>query len=190
MFKFFKKYWPVAGIALILIVICFYWLKSVGEIGGEFDIGSVGYEDGLKLENIHYVQDDPDGGIKWTLDAGKVKFTEDNQRISFDNFKLSLSPGSGQNIKLSGDSGSFDRKLKKLELKGRLKGFTNDGYSITTEHIIFKQDEGLLSSDESVDLAGPFINVKGRGLQLDIGKMNLKILSDVTTIIDKALLVP
>ena len=190
MFKFIRKYWPVAGIAIILIIIGFYLLKSGSEIIGEFNIGSIGQEGGLKLENIHYVQDNPDEGIKWMLDAGKVKFTDDNRFISFDNFELNLSPDYESNIRLIGDSGNFDRKLKKLELKGSLKGFTNDGYSITTEHIIFKQDEGLLSSDESVDLAGPFINVKGRGLQLDIGKMNLKILSDVTTIIDKALLVP
>jgi LPS export ABC transporter protein LptC len=190
MLKFFKKYWPVTGIAAILIVIGFYLFRLGNETADNFGGETIENEDGLKLENIHYIQDNPDEGIKWILDAGEVKFSEDNQKIWFDSFELNLSPDNERRIKLSGDSGNFDRRLKKLELKGKLKGFTNDGYSIATEHIIFKQDEGILSSEADVDLSGPLMNVKGRGLCFNIEEMNLKILNNVTTLIDRALLVP
>ena len=175
---------------MILIIIGFYLFKPGNEISYEFDADMIENEDGLKLENIHYIQDNPDEGIKWILDADKVRFSKDNQSISFDSFELNLSPDNERSIKLIGDSGNLDRNLKRLELKGRLKGITNDGYSMATEHIVFSQDKGILSSDVDVDLSGPFLNVKGRGLSLDIEEMNLKILNDVTTFIDRALFVP
>ncbi|MBN2061432.1 MAG: LPS export ABC transporter periplasmic protein LptC [Deltaproteobacteria bacterium] len=164
--------------------------KPGNKIGDDFETGQMDSEDGLKLENIHYIQDDPDEGVKWILDAGEVRFSEDKQSISFDNFELNLSPDSERTIKLSGDSGNYNRSLKELELKGKLRACTKDGYSIITEHLFFRQDEGILSSEESVDLSGPFMTVKGMGFRLDIEDMNLKILKDVTTLIDRALLIP
>lgn len=189
MIKLLKKYWPVTGIALILIMMGFYLFKPLSIIVEEPDSGGSG-QDGLRLENVHYVQDDPGEGVKWILDAEKVRFSEDNQRISFDNFELNLSPDTERSIRLNGDMGNFNRSQKKLELKGRLKGLTNDGYRLSADHIIFSQDEGTLKSEEKIYLSGPFFTVKGRGLHVDIAEMNMKILHDVTALIDRTLLIP
>jgi LPS export ABC transporter protein LptC len=173
-----------------LIVIGLYWFSQGNDIVDELAAVRINQGGGLTLENIHYVQDNPDEGVNWILDAGKVKFTEDKQRISFDNFELKLSPDSEHSVRIEGDSGNFNRNSNKLELKGGLKGYTNEGYSLGAEHVIFRQSDGILSSDESVELSGPFMTVKGKGLYLDLNEMNLKILNNVTTFIDRALLIP
>ena len=53
-----------------------------------------------------------------------------------------------------------------------------------TQQLSYKQKEGLLTTEDPVEITGPFFSVSGRGLHFDLEKETLQILSGVTTLID------
>ena len=183
------KYLPVIGIALILSIIAYFMIRA-GYKGGEAPVlTDLISEDGLNLKNIHYIQDNPDEGGRWVLDADEVRFSKDRQHISFNKFRLKLEPENDLSLELVGTSGDYNKISNEINLRGDLEGYTGNGYRIKTEHILYKQKEGYLKTDEPVEITGPLFSVTGRGLRVNLESETIKILFDVTTLIDKRSLV-
>ena len=136
------------------------------------------------MRNIHYAQNDPDEGVRWILDAEEGSMSKDMRYISLKNFQFSLEPESGVAIKIRGKSGDYDNRSNTIHLRGDLHGSTEDGYEIITQHIMLNQKEAYLKTDEPVQIIGPFFSVKGKGLFLDMNLKVLRILSEVTMVID------
>jgi LPS export ABC transporter protein LptC len=88
-----------------------------------------------------------------------------------------------------GSSGEYDRTADEINLHGDLEGRTENGYRISTDHILFKQKEGNLSADGPVEINGPFFSVTGRGLRINLEKETIRILSNTRTHIQKGSLV-
>ena len=187
--NFTIKYWPITGIVLLLMVICFYLIKSRQEIVDDLVLSDIVLEEGIKLENTLIIQNNPEEGAKWMLDAEEVKFSKDSQQISFKSFKLKLGSENSPFIELEGREGEYDKESNKINLRGDLNAKTENGYRIITEHIIYRQKEGCLNTEEPVKIIGPFFSIAGKGLHLNLEKQNLTIISDVTTLIDRESLV-
>ena len=185
MTRFFKKHWPLLGIAILLLVVALYIMGAQKEIIKGSLLPDIVGEEGLKLKNVSYAQNDPDKGMKWTLDAREVKFSKDKTFISFKDFQLKLRPQNRPTVELKGKKGDYDRNSGEINLHGDLHAQTDNGYRITTEHILYKEKEGYLKTEEPVRIHGPFFSVAGRGLYYNPEKETLKIHSDVTTRIAK-----
>ena len=183
MLKFLRKYWPVTGIIVVLVVMSYYVIRARHEIAKGSILSAITVNEGLKLDNIHYVQNNPDQGVKWTLDAKEVKFSKDLQHIFFKDFKLKLEPDSKPSIELDGKGGDYDKTTSEMNLRGDLHGLTDNGYRLITEHILYSQKDGYLKTKEQFEIIGPFFSVKGQGLYFDLEKEILKAKSDVTTLI-------
>jgi LPS export ABC transporter protein LptC len=187
--KSFLKYLPIMGIAGLLALIGFFLIKSAHQgIEDSILIEQV-LDEGLRLKKIHYIQDNPDEGTRWVLDADEVMFSKDRQRISFNKFHLKLEPENNISIELEGNRGDYDKTSDEMSLKGHLEGYTDNGYRISTEDIVYKQKEGHLNTDGPVEVIGPFFSVKGRGFHLNLENKTIKIISDVTTLIERESLV-
>lgn len=186
--KYLKKYWPIFGLVLILLIVAYYLLAA--RTGGLKDsiVSQLIPEEGIKLENIHYIQHNPDEGMKWTLDASEVKFSKDRQHLSFKDFHLRLEPADRSPVELLGQGGEYNKPRDEIQLWGKVRGIFEDGYRIDTDHLLYQQRKGILRSGDPVRIEGPFFSVRGKGLHLDLGRKNLRILSDVTTIIDRKIL--
>jgi LPS export ABC transporter protein LptC len=139
--------------------------------------------EGLRLKDIHYVQDDPAHKVKWTLDASEAKLSKDQQVVTFLNFHLTLEPENKPRLTVQGKQGEFDKRTGRLVLEGDLMGETEDGYRFTTEQAVYHHKEGHLETDKEVKISGAFFSIDGKGLLLDLGKENLRILSNATTLI-------
>jgi len=183
--RFLKKHWPLLGIGLLLLVGGLYMMGAKSQIVKESVLSEILPEEGLKLKNVSYSQNDPDKGMKWTLDATEVKFSKDKTFISFKDFKLKLWPQNRPSVKLEGSRGDYNRKSGEINLRGDLQAYTDNGYRIITDHIIYQEKEGYLRTEEPVTITGPFFSVAGRGLHYNLEKENLRIISDVTTRIEK-----
>ena len=146
-------------------------------------------EEELKLKNVSYAQNDPSQGMRWTLDAKEVKFSKDKTFISFKDFQLKLRPQNRPTVELKGKKGDYDRNSGEINLRGDLQASTDNGYRIITEHILYKEKEGYLETEEPVRILGPFFSVAGRGLYYNPEKETLRIHSDVTTRIAKESLI-
>lgn len=184
-----KKYLPITGIVLLLVVIGFYLIKARNRGVEDQIVTDIAPEEGLKLKNIHYIQNSPDEGMKWVLDAQQIKFSMDRKHISFKDFSLRLEPENRPPIVLKGDGGDYDKTSSEITLRGGLTGYTGDGYKIITEHILYSQKESNLKAQEKVKLIGPFFSVAGQGLYIDLETETLRVQSHVTTLIDRESLV-
>jgi len=189
MTKFLKKHWPLAGLGLLLAVVSFYLVQAQKEAIQKFVPFDVDLEQGVKLENIHYTQDDPDEKVKWVLDATEVTFTKDKRFIHFKDFRLRLDPENRPSLEFEGLKGVYDKKAGTMTLNGNLKGRTDNGYSIITERAVYCQKKGDIESDDPVKITGPFFSVEGRGLYFNVEKEILVIRSHVTTSIDDKALI-
>ena len=185
--RLLTKHWPLIGIAILIIVVSFYLIKAKDEIIKAPILAKFDSEEGLKLNNIHYTQDDPDKGVKWTLDAKEVKFSKDRQSFSFRNFLLKLEPENKPSMELTGENGDYDKNSGEINLRGDLKGSTDNGYRIFANHILYQQKEGYLKTEEPVIINGPFFSINGQGFHVNLNQETLRITSDVTTRINSEL---
>ncbi len=189
MTRLFKKHWPLIGIATLLFVVGLYMVGAQKRIMKSSLLSDIVGEEGLKLKNVSYAQNDPSQGMKWTLDAKEVKFSKDKTFISFKDFRLKLRPLNRPTVELEGKRGDYDRNSGEINLHGDLQAYTDNGYRIITQHILYKEKEGYLKTEEPVRILGPFFSVAGRGLYYNPEKETLRILSDVTTRITKESLI-
>ena len=54
--------------------------------------------------------------------------------------------------------------------------------------MLMNEKRGHLSTDKPIKIFGPFFCVSGRGMSADLKNERMRILSDVTTVIDKGAL--
>ena len=187
--RFFKKHWPLFVLGVLLGVIGFYLTGAQDMLPHKPALVDAVTREGLKLKDIRYVQDHPEGNAKWTLDAEEVSFSKDRQFMSFNNFILNLETKDRPSVELKGKRGEYDRKTGVINLWGALKGHTDNGYQIITDHMIYKNKEGYLTSEAPVKIIGPFFSVEGLGFDFYIEKKYLRIKTQVTTSIEKGNLV-
>ena len=183
--KFFKKQWPLVGLGVLLILVAFYLVNSGQEGLHNPVFSSIEVGDGLKLKDIHYTQNDPDRRVKWVLDAEEVRFSSDKKAVSFRDFRLNVEPENRPSFRLKGKNGDYSRETGEINLWGDLEGISANGYRFTGDHVLIDEKSGHLRTDRAVTISGPFFSVAGKGLFVDLEKETLKIISNVTTIIDK-----
>lgn len=180
---FFKRHWPLIGLGVLLALVAAYLIGSGKDFFRNAALEKIVSGEGIKLKDIHYTQDDPEKGMKWVLDAGEVKFSDDRQFISFRGFKLKVTPATRATFEVTGDNGDYSRATGTLNLAGNLKGISEDGYKVLTESIRVDEKKGILTNAKPVEILGPFFSIKGEGVFLDLRKKRLKVLSRVTTVI-------
>jgi len=180
MSSFFRKNWPLFGIAILVLTVLFYLGRSHKEVIGK-PVNPGLTEEGVKLENIHFTNESTGDGLRWTLDAKEVRISDDRQRVSFTDFLLKLEPQNRPVVHLEGKSGQYDKAAGRLVLSGSLRGRTEDGYTIVTESAVFDQNEGVLTTDEAISITGPLFSIEGRGLAYYVAREVLEIKSEVKT---------
>ena len=181
---FFRRHWPLVGLAILLAVAGFYFLKGARAIIKTPVLKEIVQGKGLTLKDIHYTQDDPEKGLKWILDAEEVKFSENREHVLFHDFRLKLEPKNRPTLKLKGRKGEYSKQSGLIELWGDLEGESSEGYMILTDSLVFDEKSGHLSSDNPVKIYGPSFSTEGHGLIADVYNKTFKILSDVTTRVD------
>ncbi len=186
--NFLRRQWPLIGLGILLALVAFYLIKSE-EVLQEAFLKEIIPTEGIKLNDIHYAQDDPDKGVTWSLDAKEVRFSGDKNSIFFNDFRLRVEPEDRPFFELKGKRGDYSRDSGEINLWGYLEVFSGNGFRLTTEDILINEKSGQLSTNKPVKICGPFFSMEGRGLFVDLKKGTFKILSDVTTILNKESLI-
>jgi LPS export ABC transporter protein LptC len=173
------------GIGVLILMVLGYLLRSQLIHTPTPVVSDPDLEEGIKLKDIHYTQDDPDQGMKWVLDAEEVRFTPDRTRFSFRTFQLNLKPEDRPSIQLEGNRGDYDKNRKEISLQGNLHGVTANGYTIKADRLLYRQDAGILTTEDPVTISGPFFTVQGQGLYFDLGREFFRMASGVTTTVQR-----
>jgi LPS export ABC transporter protein LptC len=176
------KYLPIAGIILLLCTIGYFFVKTGYKGVNSAILKEVLSEAGLTGKGFHYSQ----GNL--VIDAEKGDYSQDKQRISFDNVVAEIKPNnSPYTMEVKGNKADYDTNTKVMKLSGNLMGYSNNGYKIFTEYLIYEQKEGILRTNEPIRITGPFFSLSGKGLVLNTEKETFEIISDVTTLFEKGL---
>ena len=184
------KYRPISGIIIIVLIIGFFLIsKRDKRDKNDFPVTDIDMGVGQKLQNVRLTNENSEESLRWVLDAIELRFSQDSQHITFNNFQLKFEPENGVFLELSGKTGEISRILNEINLIDNIQGRTENGYTINTENILYRQKDGLLTTDEPVNITGPFFSVSGNGLDIDLVNKTLKITSNTTTIIDKEALI-
>jgi LPS export ABC transporter protein LptC len=188
--KVLKKHWPLVGIFILLFVVSYYLFRAYsGIVENPIFSSLISQGDSVKLQNVSYSQSDADEGLKWYLDAEEVVFSRDRQDVSFKNFRLRVEFESRPPAEVEGKRGHYNKGSGEMNLYGDLRGRTEDGYSISTDHILYQQKKGFFKTEEPVRISGPNFSLAGRGLYFNPEKEILKITSGVTTTVRTDLLI-
>jgi LPS export ABC transporter protein LptC len=186
MTPFLKRHWPLAGIALLLLVASLYIFGAQESIEEEAQSTNMVMEKGIELmENISFTGGDPDKGERWVLNAKEVRVSDDQTVYSGIDFGFKLELRDGTHIELQGEKADYDSSTGEISLQGGLNGQTNKGYRIVTDQLFYKGENGYLVTDGPVKIFGPFLSVSGQGLYFNPEEEILRVLSDVTTLIDR-----
>jgi LPS export ABC transporter protein LptC len=168
-----------------LVVVALYFLKFNKKAIRETILEEILPDEGLVIKGFQYNQEDPDKGIRWALDAEEMRSSDNNNLISFHEFLLTVKTKDRPSIELKGEKGDYSRDSGEINLRGNLEGTSSDGYRIITDQIQINEKTGLLSTDRPVKIFGPFFSIDGQGLSIDVEKETVKILSNVTSVIDE-----
>src|SRR4030042_601134 len=142
--KFLRKHWPLVAIALLLAAVTVYLFQGQKHREEKVVAKDKESEEGIRLKDIHYVQDDPAQKVKWVLDASEAKLSKDQQFVTFLDFHVTLEPENRPVVTLKGKQGEFDKRTGRLVLQGNLIGETEDGYRFATEQAVSHHKEGYL----------------------------------------------
>ena len=183
--KILKKHWPLMGIGLLVVVALYYIAKGYVGLLPETLIQGLLPEEGVRLENIHFTQDSPDDRTRWILDAKQAHFSKDRTLVSFSEFKVRLEAENKPFVYLTGQKGDYNQSTGLLGLQGGLHGETEDGYNVLTESLFYEHEQGILKSDKTIRITGPFFSVEGEGLYCNVEKQVLTLKANVTAVIDK-----
>ena len=183
--RFIKRQWPLLGLCILLAVVALYLLKSDKKAIRETIFEEILPDEGLVIKGFQYNQENPDKGVSWALDAEEMRSSDNNNLISFHDFLLTVKAENRPSIELKGEKGDYSRDSGKINLRGNLKGASSDGYRIITDQILINEKTGRISTDRHVKIFGPFFSIEGQGLSIDVEKETVKILSNVTSVINE-----
>ncbi len=177
------------GIIMLILVAFSYLFNSRKEILEKAILANVLSQEGFKLEDIHYSQDSPEEGMKWVLDAKEAKISKDRQFVTFKHFRLKLKPKDRPSIEIEGENGKYDKAAGEINLRDNVRGRTENGYRIMTDHVLYQQREGYLKTECPVRIEGPSFTLRGRGLYVDLKSEVLRLHADVIAVIENEALV-
>lgn len=183
-----KRHWPLVCVGLLLMLLGIGFLHSERQTEEAPPSQMPQGRQGLQLKDVHYAQDDPDQDIRWGLDAREVHFSEDNRSVSFEDFRLKVIAVDRPGIRVTGKRGKYSKDSRKIDLGGDLEAVTENGYSFYTQKAVLDEMNGILTSDASVLLKGPSFSIEGKGLHCDITRRIFRVEGDVTTVIEKEML--
>jgi len=173
------KFLPIAGIALLLCTVGYFLVKTGYQSGKDLALEAIFPDTGATVRSFHYSEEN------LILDADEGTYSQDKQKVTLNNFYLKLAPLNSPSIEIKGEKAEWDRNLKVINLRGNLKGYSNNGYGVFTEHLTYEQKDGILRTDEKVKITGPFFSVNGKGLLCYLERQRFKIISDITALIEK-----
>ena len=181
------KLLPLMGVIILLSVIGFFLVESEKEGVEELNREEAAPATDISAKKFKVAQPDSDKGITWTLEADEGEYSLENAVGRFKKFRIKLHTEDGLDFELEGNRGEFDIEKNEVNFSGALKGKTRNGY-LSTERLMFQGKEGSLKSDEVVTFVGPFFEMTGKGLFMDLKKETLEILKDQNSTFDKEFL--
>lgn len=167
-----------AAYLTVAIAVKYHRLKSPANI-----LSALPKNIDLSLEKVHYTNT-KDGTLQWDLLAQKVDYFNDSGIIRFTKVEMKIfgSGGSGKYTLLA-DSADYQKKTGDVKLTGTITATNAAGMTFSADHLLYDSSRSLVSTDDQVRLSDASLSVAGRGLELRLDSKKLRVLHNVTAVI-------
>jgi len=142
-----------------------------------------------EVKDFSFVQYKEGGDQKWKMSGRSAEVLDNEVNIEY---LSALSFGEGTMLKLKADKGVFDKGENLVHLSDNVVAASTDGTKLTTDHMVWDAETKNVSTDGSVDIKRPDMEITATGATCDIeGKtaelkqdINAKFVSDKSGILD------
>jgi LPS export ABC transporter protein LptC len=136
-----------------------------------------------RIQNFRRVKIEK-GRMVWEITAKDARyFEQDNQVLVIEPEMTLFLEGNGRAAHLVGAEGRMTldgRELKTLTLRGSVAVHLDD-LQVETDEATYDRDRDLITAPGMVTLHGRTLDVRGRGMEVDVGPQHVRLLDDVRT---------
>jgi len=170
----------IAAAAYLVVVIAlkFHRVKDPADI-----LADLPKNIDLSLKKVHFTNT-KEGVLQWDLVARKVDYYNDRGVIRFSEPEMMMfgRGGSGK-YTLKADTADYHKDSKDVRLTGDVTATTESGMKFTTGHIEYRESRSLVSTPDRVKLVDGNLSVEGTGMELRVDTRKLRILHNVTAVV-------
>lgn len=133
----------------------------------------------VALQDIRYSHTEG-GQERWRLIAGRIerRSAENVTAVKDLEFTFFDEQGNVQAL-LKARNGEVNADYSVVEVYDHVEIVSQDGYTLQTERLTYRQDDRSISSNEPVKLTSDRLTLEGVGMQLDLNRRTLRILHRV-----------
>jgi LPS export ABC transporter protein LptC len=157
----------VAALAAVMMgTLLAYWLNPPAKmpVAQEDLSGLLLDQDGRPyVRGLTYTQV-REGARKWTLSADTARYDEGQGFITLAKVKVDYFPTKGGLMTIVGDTGDYDQRNQVVNLRGNVRGRTQDGITLKSDHMSYSEVEQTVETDSWVTVAGARFSVTGKGM--------------------------
>ncbi|MEK7867935.1 MAG: LPS export ABC transporter periplasmic protein LptC [Candidatus Omnitrophota bacterium] len=142
-----------------------------------------------EVKDFSFVQYQKGGGQKWKMNGKSAEVLDNKVNIEY---LSALSFGQGTMLKLKAREGSFDKGENMVYLRDNVVAVSTNGTKLTTDHLVWNHETKNVSTEASVNIKKPNMDITGTGAVCDIEgntaelkhNINAKLVSDEPGILD------
>jgi LPS export ABC transporter protein LptC len=112
-----------------------------------------------------------------------LSYMEESGEIRLKKPRIKIWPEKGETFIIKGKKGAYFSELKKMEIRGQVRGETKDGYRLETEWLNYFTTSQLAETDAPVKISRDDFKMTGTGMKFYVENRKLDILSDVKVVI-------
>jgi LPS export ABC transporter protein LptC len=140
------------------------------------------------IDGFHLSQTEKDR-IKWELKAESAEIYREEKKAILKNIELTFKRTegniTGNTIILKGEEGILNTETRDILFKKKTRDIvvtTDKGYTFTVASLRWDEVNRRIISDDDVNLIGPNIEVKGKGIAVNVDHQQIEVLSNVRTV--------
>ena len=133
------------------------------------------------IDHFSFIQSKA-GAMQWQVESQRAWMIESQHQALLQNVEVTLYGQAGWELKLRGDEGTVDTSTKNFTLvrrDGAIPVELQNGYTIYTNHLVWQDERGEVTTGDPVTLSGNGMEITGRGLIGNLASQEFTILDDV-----------
>jgi len=121
----------------------------------------------MKLTDMEYTEMQS-GRRLWTIKASEARYLQAEQKTALKSVLLTFFMEEGDEIHLESQQGMLYAGTKNIELWDSVRAMLPQGYEISTERAFYEHERETISSETSIRVAGPDLDLRGNRWQYRI----------------------
>ena len=178
-----REKWLLALLVLVAAGAALYDLDLAGDRGEkETRLKILSEKADLHIRNVHY-KEVSDSGTTWEIEADSARFIQSDNAAYFDRLRIKLTLQNGKAYEMTADKGTLRTDTRNAEIEGRVVVTSSGGYRFATDRLKYVDAESKVSTEGSVVLASPKVEIRGVGMTLLMKTEEVKLHSDVNALL-------